>query len=111
MKNESKINKNMNKNVIKLNESQLRKVVSKSIKKILKEDYDSFIEDTIGKELSEMEDCISAISGKLGTDNKWDGTVPALNGHSSSMQERQAYEAIRMIKRGLNTLRNCTNAY
>ena len=35
--NESKTNKNMKKNIIKLNESQLRKVIAESVKKVLKE--------------------------------------------------------------------------
>ena len=35
--NESKTNKNMKKNTIKLNESQLRKIVTESVKKVLKE--------------------------------------------------------------------------
>lgn len=107
-----KENKNMKKNVVKLNEEQLRKVVAESISSVLKEEYDSFIEDTIGKELSEIEENIDTIEYKLGAEGKLNGgVVHALNGHSSDMQARRTYEAIRMIKRGVNTLRNCTNAY
>ena len=36
---ESKTNKNMNKNTLKLNESQLRNIVAESVKKVLSELY------------------------------------------------------------------------
>lgn len=36
---ESKTNKNMKKNVVKLNENTLRQIVAESIKKVLKESY------------------------------------------------------------------------
>lgn len=38
--NESKTNKNMKKNTIKLTESQLKKVIAESVKKVLKEEYE-----------------------------------------------------------------------
>ena len=37
---ESKTNKNMKKNVVKLNESTLKKIVAESVKKVLKEEGD-----------------------------------------------------------------------
>ena len=44
--NESKTNKNMNKNVIKLNEAQLRKVIVESVKKVLNENQLAYAGDT-----------------------------------------------------------------
>ena len=43
--NESKTNKNMKKNVIKLNENTLRQIVAESVKKVLKEGYNQQIVD------------------------------------------------------------------
>ena len=47
---ESKTNKNMKKNTIKLNESQLRKIVSESVKKVLKEFDEEWFVFTILKD-------------------------------------------------------------
>lgn len=50
--NESKTNKNMKKNIVKLNEQQLRQIVAESVKKVLKEDdYEDY----------EVEQCVNDI--------------------------------------------------
>ena len=63
--NESKTNKNMKKNIIKLNESQLRKVIAESVKKVLNEDYSKTktqeLAETIGKKIDEITNLVQLV--------------------------------------------------
>lgn len=52
--NEMKGNKNMKKNVVKINESTLRKIVAESVKKVLKEGYDGNYLQLIKEEMHRL---------------------------------------------------------
>lgn len=61
--NESKSNKNMKKNVVKLNENTLRQIVAESVKKVLKENQMAYTNDAEFARIINV--AIEAISNKL----------------------------------------------
>lgn len=97
--NESKTNKNMKKNTIKLNENQLRNIVAESVKKVLKEEMSGGV---IDEELEEMERILNSIVDTLNL-NEY-----ALNGINGLDKER-AISGIKSIKNGISTLYQATS--
>ena len=96
--NDSKTNKNMKKNTIKLNENTLRKIVAESVKKVLKEDLSVGI---IDEELEAMERILNSIIDAL---NLNDYSPIGING----LDKERVIPAIKDIKNGISTLWQAT---
>lgn len=75
--NESKTNKNMKKNVVKLNEQQLKKIVAESVKKVLKESQNTTWE--IAKEILDPKVMLEAIEYYLEKDGLLEEYAHRLN--------------------------------
>lgn len=63
---ESKTNKNMKKNVVKINENTLRQIVAESVKKVLKEGYNQQIVDEAIQAIFSIEDVVDKAKTQVG---------------------------------------------
>ena len=96
---ESKTNKNMKKNTVKINENTLRQIVAESVKKVLNEEMSDGV---IDEGLEEMERILSSIVDTLNL-NEY-----APNGINGLDKER-AISGIKSIKNGISTLYQATS--
>jgi predicted methyltransferase len=75
-----KQNKNMKKNVVKINENTLRKIVAESVKKVLKEEYGNENEMwNIAKQMLDPQVMLEALEGYLDRDGLLDEYAARLN--------------------------------